>query len=302
MSEELPDASDVMEELGGQDDAEERGEMAQEDPVDDLDDVKDRLDSVEERVSFLEEEEYQNQRQIVDIFDLVFPARLTAFTSGTGGAWIERIASGTVLTDYTGGRFTSAATNISALFGLGETDFVTVEQVTVDGVRAPAVPSGVVDCYLTDLGSGSYDGYLDAAKTLKIFAAQTGQPATGGATKGFARLVGKTWRFVGPAGGYVGLLVAYLTKIGGANGDDGTATGTASYCTYTYNAYFDAAKSSLAGGTLTVQAHRMLQVAAVAPATLGIIQINSNNTYSLMTVLDEYWTVGTCPGQTTGMP
>lgn len=207
MSEEFPDAPDVMEELGGQDDAEDRGEMAQEDPVDDLDDVKDRLDSVEERVSFLEEEEDQNQRQIVDIFDPVFPTRLTAFTSGTGGAWIERIASGTVLTDYTGGRFTSAATNISALFGLGETDFVTVEQVTVDGVRAPAVPSGVVDCYLTDLGGGSYDGYLNAAKTIKIFAAQTGQPATAGSTKGLARLVGKTWRFISP------LSQTYSTKL-----------------------------------------------------------------------------------------
>lgn len=84
-----------------------------------------------------------------------------------------------------------------------------------------------------------------------------------------------------------GARVAYLTQVGGSNGS------TASYCTYTYNAYFDAAKTQLAGGTLTVQAHRMLMVSVTA-ATLGIIQVNSNNTYSLMAVLDEYFGQNAC--------
>ncbi len=81
--------------------------------------------------------------------------------------------------------------------------------------------------------------------------------------------------------------IAYLTQVGGSNGS------TASYCTYTYNAYFDAAKTQLAGGTLTVQAHRMFMVPVTA-ATLGPIQLNSSNTYSLMAVLDEYPATNVC--------
>lgn len=96
--------------------------------------------------------------------------------------------------------------------------------------------------------------------------------------------------------------VAYLTQIGGANGDDGTASGTASFCTYTYNAYFDSSKTQLAGGTLTVQAHRDLKIAVTA-ASLGLIQKNgTTSTYQLMAVLDEYRDRDVCAAQTTGMP
>lgn len=75
--------------------------------------------------------------------------------------------------------------------------------------------------------------------------------------------------------------VAYLTQVGGSNGS------TTSYPTYTYNIYFDVAKTQLAGGTLTVQAHRMLMVPVTA-ATLGIIQRDTTGSYALMAVLDEY--------------
>ncbi len=84
-----------------------------------------------------------------------------------------------------------------------------------------------------------------------------------------------------------GASVAYLTQIGGSNGS------TTSYCTYTYNCYFDAAKTQLAGGTLTVQAHRMLMVPVTA-ASLGIIQRDSTSAYALMAVLDEYPATNAC--------
>lgn len=193
-----PEAEDLSNPADDIEDMEEdRGDMEQEDPVNDMEDAKDRLDDLTERLMFLEKA--QDESPLPELLDKVFPSRLTAFTSGTGGAWVERFASGTVMTDYTGSpRFASAAGNLCALFGPAETDFVTVEQITADGIRMPSIPSGVVDVYLTDLGSGSYDGYLDAGKTVKVFAAQTGQPATAGATKGLARLVGTVWRFVGP--------------------------------------------------------------------------------------------------------
>lgn len=95
---------------------------------------------------------------------------------------------------------------------------------------------------------------------------------------------------------------AWLTQIGGANGDDGSVSGTASFPTYIYNAYWDAAKTQLAGGTLTVQAHRLLQI-QVTPASLGLIQKNGTNPdFLLMAVLDEYYGRDSCAAQTTGMP
>ncbi len=83
----------------------------------------------------------------------------------------------------------------------------------------------------------------------------------------------------------------YLTQVGGANGDDSSVSGTASYPTYTYNVYADSGKTVLLGGTLTVEWHRQLQV-GVSAATHGLAQWNGPTLRLLLT--DEYPDRTTC--------
>lgn len=231
---------------------------------------------------------------LVDAFDHAFPMRMLSFTSGTGGKWVERITSGTSMVDFTDGRFCSSLTSApgAALVGLGETDFVSVEQIDPDGYHYPAIPSGVVDCYLTALVDGTFDGYLDAAKTLKIFAGQPGNAAS----KGFARLVGKNWRFVGLASG--GSFGVYVTQNGGANGDDGSTT-TIAFPTYTYDVFLDAAKTIQIGTAEAVEHHRPEQI-AVHAGTHGIAQWNGSTLRLLF--VDEYFDRDSCAAATIGFP
>lgn len=84
----------------------------------------------------------------------------------------------------------------------------------------------------------------------------------------------------------------YVTQVAGANGDDGTATGTASFPTYTYNVYADAAKTILLGGTLTVEWHRPMKVAVTA-GTHGLFQWNG--TAGRLLQVDEYFDRDACP-------
>jgi hypothetical protein len=90
-----------------------------------------------------------------------------------------------------------------------------------------------------------------------------------------------------------GCFGVYLTQVGGANGDDGSVSGTASFPTFTYNVFADAAKTILLAGTLTVEAHRPLQI-PVHAAEHGLFQWNGA-TGRLLTVFDEYYDRDACP-------
>jgi hypothetical protein len=164
-----------------------------------IDELEKTAEDMNERLQFVENN--QSENPLAEIF----PARMTAFTSGTGATWQERFASGTVLVDMLGGRFASAATNPCAVFGPGETDFISVEQEQPYSMSVLGVFSGLVDVYLTQVGGSSpsytYNGYLDSGKTVKVFSGQASQGGgTDIATKGLARLVGKTWRLVQEVG------------------------------------------------------------------------------------------------------
>ncbi len=161
---------------------------------------------------------------------MAFMANLTAFTSGTGGKWVEDTLTSAGVATFTDGRqctsFTQPVGGAAAVVGPKETGFLAVEQADLGDNRFSAYPSGCIDCYLTQVGgtagSYTYDGYMDSAKTIKIFAVQqsTNSGGTTIATKGLARLVGNVWRFVSELtlGGGSGSLIPVFTK---HNGDDG---------------------------------------------------------------------------------
>lgn len=78
----------------------------------------------------------------------------------------------------------------------------------------------------------------------------------------------------------------YVTQVGGSNGHDGTGGGSVVYPTYTYDVFYDVAKTIKIGTALSVADHRPLQV-AVHAGTHGHAQWE-NNTLILLNV-DEYF-------------
>lgn len=209
--EQQADAFDIEAALGDVEEPIQFDSSDGEDVVSDSDDFKDRLDEHDAQIHELTQRLEDAELVLPDVFDPVFPARLTAFTSGTAGVWQEQFSSGTVMVDFSGGRFTSAASNTGAMYGLPETGFLSVEQITPDSARFPSLFGGAIDVYLTNNTTGTFDGYIDAAKTIKVFAGQTIPSA-----RGLARLVGKTFRFLGQVGqsGFFPVLVKH-------NGSDG---------------------------------------------------------------------------------